>query len=651
VWQTQQRVPTSSDLRAVIFANFGLGLVAGKDGTIFLTRDGGTSWLQEDFTPATRTGDIAALAGLGSRIVAVGSDALGAREWVTDDNLTWTTPDVNSSGAPYVDVNLNAAGVAAGQPVDVYRLRKDGTVDFNLRDGTGGSGGTGTWTNALGLANVYASVLPPTVPPFSFVCGDLGGAGQIIKVPVGACPVPASTTFRRVVLSPSGQPFACGDDTGNHGIVVYITNPDPTIPTPTWVAVPSNPGALPSFQALHFPDPSIGYVVGNGGTIYRLSFDGVSTWTWTNMNTGPVVTTENLYAVYFADKNHGWAVGDKGTVLRTTNGSASVGPWWTKVSSGTAGINWNALSFSDDGGNGIAVGNAAALNTAMIYRTIDGGAVWAAMPLPGGITTQNLNGVWVPRTSAAGTTAYICGDTGTLYRNVDVWGTGAWDNTGITGTTGTDTYRAVLFPQGGTKGVLIGNNGATPVLLRTANGLAWTGPTAGGFTSPTGSYNGLSSNPKGTTVYASGGNGKINVSTDLANGWLAWTDISPTTGLPAATLSSIQSPEGVFFKALVAASDGKVYRLTTGGASWSANFGTPWAAALPVSLGFDGIDALVVTNAGGLFSSTDGGANWAPSLPHTKAVPRTVWMSPTVFGLGYVGCDDGVILKTETGGH
>src|SRR6185436_11544847 len=42
-WQTQQRVPTTSNLRTVNFANLATGLIGGQDGTIFWTDDAGTT--------------------------------------------------------------------------------------------------------------------------------------------------------------------------------------------------------------------------------------------------------------------------------------------------------------------------------------------------------------------------------------------------------------------------------------------------------------------------------------------------------------------------------------------------------------------------------------------------------------------------------
>lgn len=650
-WQTQQRVPTSSNLRAVTFANLGVGLIGGEDGALFRTNDGGLSWIQLDFTPATPTGNIAAIAGLNTKVVAVGSDAGGGKEWSSTNSLSFTMAPATGTGSPYTAVALGATGGGPGDPVEVYRLRQNGTIDWTDLGGTTTPIATGTWSNARGLT--YVSSLGVFVG--AYIVGDNGGAGQI-KVASGGtvnpCTIPANMqTFRGAATSSNNRPFACGDNTSNIGVVVTLM--DSTDPI-TWSLVPNPPPNLPSFNAISSVSTNGGsyvYVVGNNGAIWQIIYSiATDTWTWTNLNPGGAITTENLHGVHFRDQDRGWIVGDKGTVLRVL--SASSTPVVQKVSGGEAGIGWNAMSFSDDGLRGIAVGNLTSGNNARIYRTTNGGGSWSAMALPGGLTTDTLYGVSVPRTPANGATAYICGSGGKVYRNTAVWTNGVWDNTGMTGLSGAHTYRAIHFPQAGDKGVLVGDGGG-PVLLRTSDGLAWAAPTTNTATTPSISYNALSSNPAGTTVYASGGNnGEIAVSTDQAGGWNSWANISTATGLTNATLTSIASPEGLSFTAMAAASNGNVYRLDLAGTpAWKPQTGSPWGAEIPLSLGFLDQNGLVVTSGGGVYHSTNGGANWTLTYPHTKAKPRTLWMSPTIPGLGYIGCDDGVIMKTVTSGE
>src|SRR6185295_6287971 len=155
--------------------------------------------------------------------------------------------------------------------------------------------------------------------------------------------------------------------------------------------------------------------------------------------------------------------------------------------------------------------------------------------------------------------------------------------------------------------------------------------------------------PAGNTIYASGGaDGKISVSSDVVGGWALWGNLATSPG--AFTLSSIASPEGAMFKNFVAASNGKVWSMD-GAGTWLAT-SAPWAAAIPQSLAFQGDQAgATVTDLGGIFTTVNGGVNWFQSFAHTKSVPRAIWMSRTVSGLGYIVADDGVILKTISGGN
>jgi photosystem II stability/assembly factor-like uncharacterized protein len=136
----------------------------------------------------------------------------------------------------------------------------------------------------------------------------------------------------------------------------------------------------------------------------------------------------------------------------------------------------------------------------------------------------------------------------------------------------------------------------------------------------------------------------------VAGGWAAWSNLASSPG--AFTLSSIASPEGPQFRNYVSASDGKVWSLSGGGTpAWAAT-PAPWIGQIPQSLAFQGDrDGVTVTDLGGIFYTTDGGANWGTSYAHSKDKPRAVWMSRSIFGLGYIVADDGTILKTMSGGH
>lgn len=691
-WQTQQRVPTSSDLRTCIFANANQGIIAGKNGTIFRTDDGGATWTQQEFLPSNRTGDILAMSAYGITIVAAGTDGVSptlGRIWDGRNSTSWVTADAAATVGSYSDINVSDPGVG-NVPGSWWAVRQaDGHVDYSF------NGSPGDFSSELLSPPAPPVHVPPTHPinwveangitfigvtGFGLICGQEAAYGGYPADPVAPSAYPADPghgaqamiirtndygfnfvrqnitpavpkTFRRFFITTANttlltRGYVVGDSSTDNG-VLYVTSlsvPD------QWDKVDGTgvPAGAPSFRALSFPVNDLtGWVVGDGGTIYKVAATVITNpgppvtytynYTWTNQTPGAGVTTENLYGVSFADNNTGYAVGDKGVVLKTINGGTA----WTKISRGTSGINFNAVAFTDDGLKGIAVGDAGA-----VYRTLDGGATWTNA---GPVTANNLLGAAVPR-FGSGNVAYLCGAGGTLQRNPDFFGAGGW--TGATGVdvVGTDTYRAILFPQGDTNGVCVGNvTGGGPKILQTSNGTLWTARTAP--TPPTAAYNALSTIPTGARVFAASGvEGRISDSTDALNGFVAWTDApSPGAGL---TLLSIASPDGAAFTAFAGANNGRVLRLPAGSGTWAtpagaAPFGGPNAASLAFQTDFIGT---AVTSTGTIWTTTDSGTSWLQSFAHTKDTPRALWMSPTVPGLGYIVCNDGTILKTTTGG-
>jgi photosystem II stability/assembly factor-like uncharacterized protein len=80
-----------------------------------------------------------------------------------------------------------------------------------------------------------------------------------------------------------------------------------------------------NLNAVHFPEPSIGYAAGMGGRVCKTE-DGGDTWYPRQSGTG-----RELRALRFLDAARGYAVGEQGTILSTGDGGAS----WERHASGT----------------------------------------------------------------------------------------------------------------------------------------------------------------------------------------------------------------------------------------------------------------------------------------------------------------------------
>ena len=106
---------------------------------------------------------------------------------------------------------------------------------------------------------------------------------------------------------------------GDNGVILASTDSGRT-----WVKQDS--GTTNALYNVDFRDDDEGYAVGEKGTILRTE-DGGATWT-------RVITrfTENFMRVDFADDKNGWIVGHRGTILR----SADRGRNWVKQDSATA---------------------------------------------------------------------------------------------------------------------------------------------------------------------------------------------------------------------------------------------------------------------------------------------------------------------------
>jgi photosystem II stability/assembly factor-like uncharacterized protein len=626
----------------VVFADANTGIVAGEAGTFIRTNNGGATWEQLEYTPASRGGNVLAISTALSTALAVGSDAAtgGTAAWTSLDATTWTIPDDPTSrfGQPWVDVNVVVPN-STGTPNASYRLRNNGMLDLYQGGYLRSLDTTQTLTTPLSSWTT-SGVTFFGLSGYGVVCGTNGGNGEIRRTSdygshwdVLLASTAGFPPLNRIVMQAVNSGYVCG----NQGAILRTT--DGT----TWAQIGNQPAAATSvnFHAITFPvNAATGWAVGDGGTIYKVS-EIAGNWTWTLQAVTPS-TTQNLYGVAFVDNNTGYVVGDKGTVLKTTNGGAT----WTNISQPPEAVAFpqiNAVDFDPTGQIGLAVGNGG-----VVLRTLDGGNTWVNFNT--GVGGANLTGVCIPR-SGSGQVAYICGASSTILSQSALQGLATSSWTAATPPAG--SFEAIFFPKGDKNGVCVGGS----TVLLTTDGATWSAPTTG----PTGTFHALAGSPGGSTLYAAGDGGVIystvddptTVIQDIGN---VWTVIPhPMTATPS--LLSIQAPTGPNYTLIAAGNDGNVYRLSAGATpAWTST--TPLAGTTPVSLSFiNDLQGWVVTqtgaSTGGLLSTSSGGSVWTTSYVHvvissTNNLNAIVMTSSEV---AYAVGDGGMIIKTTTDGQ
>ena len=218
-------------------------------------------------------------------------------------------------------------------------------------------------------------------------------------------------------------------------------------------------------KAVAFVDDKNGFVVGEGGAIYRTAEGGVPPVeqegpvpctdytcedellsTWDPVESG---TESALNDIAFADASHIWIVGERGLVLRSTDGGVT----WDTVDTGVDATLLSVAFASVD--RGVVVGE-----DGTVLVTADGGSTWRQSDAG---TTSALNGVEF----AGDATVWAVGDGGTVLYSGDggvTWASRTMDPP-LNG-----ALDAVSFD--GADGVIVGAQGT--VLITTDGGASWT---------------------------------------------------------------------------------------------------------------------------------------------------------------------------------
>ena len=352
----------------------------------------------------------------------------------------------------------------------------------------------------------------------AFGVGSLGSAGasDIIKFTTSswaAISSPATVDLFSICTVPGSSVIWSVGNWGtilrnNAGTWRVLTSPvgagDLRVPPPT-----ANP---PNLNSVHFSIPSVGWAVGNNGSI--IVYDGIG---WSTYPGSPLVSN-NLTSVYTISPSDGYAVGQHGTILRLTsvgwgvvaqcpgpaclqdvtlrsvfelptgeawavgNATSSSAPatilhWlppgpWSQVPSNTPnGANLTSTFFLADGSEGWAVGTNRTTTTTLIDHWKNG--VWTVVtstpPIAGNlaldsvvIVNNNPSNVWATGTSSSGGAI-------ALHYDGTIWSPSPINQVGLTG------WATIGFVPGSTNDAWIvgGNSAGTGGQTLHWDGVTW----------------------------------------------------------------------------------------------------------------------------------------------------------------------------------
>ncbi len=593
-WDWGNPQPQGNTLRTVEFAG-GRGYAAGDFGTLLRTDDGGRSWTG---VPTGITANLARIRALDQNTVVIGSGCVLRRS--DDGGTTFHRLPFTSSetGCP--------AGIASlyfPSPQIGYLMLSDGTV---VRTANGGSSFSGR-TAVPGTAATTPAGAPATPTDIVFTGPDTGFA----------------TTK--------------GTDGGN----VYRTTDGGS----TWVPR-AHVGA--GLNSLYFPDPGVGYAVGDGNTVLKTT-DGGDTFgpkpvsadvpgnDLTSIRCTTTVTclistaagervlrtsdggntitsfnpsTRKIFAVAFASPSGAVGVGERGATVLSTNADQA-SPSFVPVGDQPLSGSFNRIR-STNTGLVYAPGN-----NGKLARSDDGGHHWVTVQVP---TSEDLLDAWFVDAAHG----FVLDVGGKALSTSDAGG--SWSLLDI----GTTVKPRAIYAVSTVTVLLFGPEG----VRRSDDGGA-------NFTAveskPARSANLIDyDRTSGLTLYAYGPKALI-VSN---NAGVTWREVKgPVTKPRYQKVDFVSRSTGY---ALM--TDGRVFRTTTGGKKWTELRGVGNSGAYDISFGsarngFLSIRAFGARDnpLGWVLRTSDSGATWRPQLISQLAVATRGIATPaagTAFSLG-----------------
>lgn len=294
-WTATRRGEESKDLNAVFFADSKRGWVAGDNGFVSHTEDGGATWAQQPLGTNEAVNDIY------FRNKDDGYILAGNRIFNTRDG-----------GERWTEMRSFSADEYGGATPELYSIRFSGKKrawivgSVSRRDAVVDS--LMVYTDDGG-----ASWLRQRVPTkeelihVDFVSDQrgwaVGASGTILHTEDSGKTWTLQKPNTKVTLyHVDFRNERVGWVVGERGTILRTTDGGES-----WFAVEAP--VRSTLLSVQFVDEEQGWIVGRGGTILR-SGDGGQTWVQQESQ-----TKQNLYAL-FVEKKNGWAVGGNGMVLQ-----------------------------------------------------------------------------------------------------------------------------------------------------------------------------------------------------------------------------------------------------------------------------------------------------------------------------------------------
>lgn len=292
------RASGTVDLISVFFTSSDDGWVAGDDGYLAYTTDGGKSWRRKILNTAANINEIYFRNDDNGYLVA------GRKMFVTKDGgLSWreeliVNPNEFRDAIPeFLSIRFNSRkhGFIVGTLID---RNDDSTVigSLVLRTTDGGD----SWSRLVVPSKVELFHLDFDDKDHGWVVGDLG---TILHTRDGGNSWELQETGTKETLyNVDFRDERDGYAVGTNGTILRTEDGGRT-----WMKVDS--GVTHTLFRVDFSDDKNGWIVGADGTILR-SYDRGASWIRQESKTG-----NNLYGLYM-QKKYGWSVGKDGVIIR-----------------------------------------------------------------------------------------------------------------------------------------------------------------------------------------------------------------------------------------------------------------------------------------------------------------------------------------------